>query len=104
MIKDIIIHRRGALIRAGRARALYGAGMTNRRCKICDRLLSTARLKRSPRAKLCGKTECAEEHHRRYYKLDPAWKADENRKAVERHRLKRKAARRVRSERPTSGD
>ena len=73
------------------------AWTTRRRCKICDKLVSLLRLKRWPRASLCGSTDCTETHrkrrnarrvHRRRAQLealDPNWKAERNKAARERY-------------------
>ena len=62
------------------------------RCKICCRLVSPRRLKRWPRAALCGREECAVTNQRRRHTkqqqtwrrkrmlLEPGWRDEMNKK------------------------
>ena len=67
----------------------------HRRCPVCDWLLAVKRLRRHPRALLCGSTECKAEYERRRH----------NRACMLYQRRKRKADRlaRLRMVRLTMG-
>ena len=78
--------------------------MSDRRCKICDRLIPVQRLRRFPNAVLCGSPPCDVEHQKRRHnrkqatwrrargERDPAWRAHLIAQAGVRY-LKRKALR-----------